>query len=55
METHPREGFMKGKFQNTRKPSHWQVCGEFWNLRGQHKQEKKKKKHTHKKTHRIRA
>ena len=32
------------KFPNTRKPSHWQVCGEFWNLRGQHKWEEKKKK-----------
>ena len=32
------------KFPNTRKPSHWQVCGEFWNLRGQHNREEKKKK-----------
>ena len=24
------------KFPNTRKPSHRQVCGELWNLRGQH-------------------
>ena len=32
------------KFQNTEKPSHWQVCGEFWNLRGQHNWERKKKK-----------
>ena len=31
------------KFPNTRKPSHWRVCGEFWNLRGQHNQEGKKK------------
>ena len=23
------------KFPNSRKPSHWWVCGEFWNLRGQ--------------------
>ena len=23
-------------FPNTRKLSHWRVCGEFWNLRGQH-------------------
>ena len=30
------------KFPNTRKPSHWQVCGEFWNLQGQHNQEGKK-------------
>ena len=41
METHPREGVVKEKFPNTRKPSHWQVCGEFWNLRGQHNQEEK--------------
>ena len=35
------------KFPNTRKPSHQLVCGEFWNLRGQHNQEKNKnKKHT---------
>ena len=25
-------------FLNTKKPSHWRVCGEFWNLRGQHNQ-----------------
>ena len=31
----------KGKFPNTRKDSHWRVCGEPWNLRGQHKQEEK--------------
>ena len=37
METHPREGVVKEeKLPNNRKPSHWQVCGEFWNLRGQH-------------------
>ena len=41
METHPREGVMK-KFPNTKKPSHWQICGEFWTLRGQHNQEGKK-------------
>ena len=46
-----REEFVKEKFPNTRKPSHQQVCGEFWNLRGQHNQEGKKKKTTH----RIRA
>ena len=40
METHPGEGVIKEeKFPNTRKPSHWQVCGEFWNLRGQHNRE----------------
>ena len=32
------------KFPNSRKPSHQWVCGEFWNLRGQHNQEKRKKK-----------
>ena len=34
------------KFPNTRKPSHLWVCGEFWNLRGQHNWEEKKKKPT---------
>jgi len=30
METHPGERVMEEeKFPNTRKPSHWQVCGEF--------------------------
>ena len=29
------------KFPNTRKPSHQWVCGEFWNLRGQHNWEEK--------------
>ena len=46
MEAHPREGGMKKKFLNSRKPSHWQVCGEFWNLRGQHNWEEKKKNPT---------
>ena len=32
------------KFPNTRKPSHQQVCVEFWNLRGLTRREKKKKK-----------
>ena len=32
---------MKEKFPNSRKPSHRHVCGEFWNLRGQHNQEEK--------------
>ena len=27
METHPREAVVKEKFLNTRKPSHWWVCG----------------------------
>ena len=31
------------KFPNTRKPSHWWVCGEIWNLRGQHNWEGGKK------------
>ena len=40
MEIHPREGVVKEeKFPNTRKPSHQRVCEEFWNLRGQHKEE----------------
>ena len=43
METRPGEGAVK-KFPNTRKPSHQRVCGEFWNLRGQHNQEGKKNK-----------
>ena len=42
METLSGEGVMKEeKFPNTRKLSHWQVYGEFWNLRGQHNQEEK--------------
>ena len=45
-----QEGVIKEKFPNTRKPSHWQVCGEFWNLRGQHNREEKINK-----THRLRA
>ena len=32
---------MKEKFPNSKKLSHRWVCGEFWNLRGQHNQEKK--------------
>ena len=34
------------KFPNSRKPSHRWVCGEFWNLRGQHNWEREKKKKT---------
>ena len=50
-ETSPGEGVVKGeKFPNIRKPSHWWVCGEFWNLRRQHNWEKKQ---TNKQTHRI--
>ena len=44
METHPREVIVKEKFPNTRKPAHQQDFGEFWNFRGQHNQERKKKK-----------
>ena len=29
---------MKEKFPYSRKPSHRWICGEFWNLRGQHNQ-----------------
>ena len=44
METRPREGVVKEeKFPNTRKLSHRQVRGEFWNLGGQHNREGKKK------------
>ena len=47
METGPGEGVVKEeKLPNSRKPSHRWVCGEFWNLRGQHNLEgEKKKKH----------
>ena len=46
METCPAEGVMKEeKFPNTRKLSHWRVCGEFWNLSGQHNHEEKNKKY----------
>ena len=42
METLSGEGVMKEeKFPNTRKLSHWRVCGEFWNLRRQYNQEEK--------------
>ena len=43
-ETHPGEGVVKEKFPNSRKPSYRRVCREFWNLRGQHNWETKKKK-----------
>ena len=53
VETHPGEGVVKEeKFPNSKKSSHQRVCGEFWNLRGQHNREKLKKK---KNTHRGRA
>ena len=42
METHPGEGVMKEKLPNSRKPCHRWVYGKFWNLRGQHNQEKNK-------------
>ena len=49
-ETHPTKGILKeGKFPKTRKTSHQQVCGEFWNLREQHNWEEKKQKQN--KTH----
>ena len=45
METRPGEGVVKEeKFPNRMKSSHTRVCGEFWNLRGQHNWEGKKKK-----------
>ena len=44
METSPREGVMKEKFPNSRKPAHQWVCREFWNLRGQHNRVGEKKK-----------
>ena len=51
MEIQPGEGVVKEeKFPNTRKPSHQRVCEEFWNLRGQHNQEEKKK-NTHHRLH----
>jgi len=34
-----RKGSHKREFPNTRKPSHWLVCGPFWSLRGQHNKE----------------
>ena len=47
METHPGEGVVE-KFPNSKKPSHWRVCGEYWNLRGQHNREgEKKAQNTH--------
>ena len=47
METSPREGVMEEKFPNSRKPSDWLVCGEFWNLRRQHNWEKTNKHRIH--------
>ena len=49
MEIHPKEGVLKEeKFPNTRKTSHQRVYGEFWNLRGQHNWEEKKKRQQNK-------
>ena len=45
MKPCPGEGMVKEeKFPHSKKPSHSQVCEEFWGLRGQHNQEEKKKK-----------
>ena len=45
MKPCPGEGMVKEeKFPHSRKPSHRQVCGEFWNLRRQRNWEKKKKR-----------
>ena len=41
----------KKERQNSRKPSHWQVCRELWNLRGQHNQQGNTHTHTHTHTH----
>ena len=47
METCPGEGVMKEeKFPHIRNPVHRRVCGDFWNLRGQHNWGKKKNKQT---------
>ena len=46
MDTHLGEGVVKGeKFQNTRKPSHWWVCGSFGVSEGNVSRKRKKKKH----------
>ena len=47
METCSGEGVVKKeKFPHNRNPSHRWICGEFWNLRGQHNWEGKKKTKT---------
>ena len=52
METRPGEGAVKEeKFPNSRKHPHGWVCGEFWNLRGQHNWETKKTKNKNKNNH----
>ena len=38
-----RGGSHEGEVSRHQKTSHQQVCGEFWNLRGQHNREKKTK------------
>ena len=40
-EIHPRKEVLKMNFPNTRKHSQRGVCGEPWNLRGQHNREEK--------------
>ena len=50
-KTCPGEGVVpEEKFPHSRKSFHRQVCGVFWNLRGQHNQ---KETHTHTHTHTI--
>ena len=44
METHPGEGVVK--FPHSRKPSHRQVCGGFWNFKRATKLGEKKKNPT---------
>ena len=52
METCPGEGVVKEeKFPNTREPSHWQVCGEFWNLESNIIRRRGTHTHTHTHTH----
>ena len=47
MEIHPAKGVLKEEtFRNTRKHSHWRVCGEPRNLRGQYNREEEKYIHT---------
>ena len=46
METRPGEGAVKKEEFPNRKPSHNWVCGEFWDLRGQHNWEETKQNKT---------
>ena len=48
METRPREAVVKGKFPNTRKPSHQRVCGTFGISEGNITWREKKKTKTKK-------